>query len=173
MEKNVTTAVTETLEQEYSRLVGEQNELSAAARKNAGPSAEDRDRHREVTLRLRELLAIPPAGYALPAAAAGLVAHAEAHGWLTLVQWTSLGYDGAPFVTIQVGRQLREGEMPDARGNKWIYKVTWHSYGCQPGKVRLFSSGAETPGRPVYHDGPSVKAIRAVIEQHPAQEDAS
>ncbi|MFG2269100.1 hypothetical protein ACGFNY_04920 [Streptomyces chartreusis] len=163
------TTATETIAEEYERLASEQAELSAAARKTGDLPTEGKQRFREIAQRLREIATIPPAGYELPKLAADLVAHAEAHGWTSLVEWTSPDYEGEPFVTVQVGRKLRDGEMPDARGDKWIYKATWHSRDCAPGKVRLFrGTSAVTPDRPVYGDGPSIKAIRAVIEQHPA-----
>ncbi|MFE7077910.1 hypothetical protein ACFU96_48370 [Streptomyces sp. NPDC057620] len=164
----MSTTTTETLKQEYDRLCDEEDELRTAARKD-GWSEQAKERQRAISLRLREILTIPPAGYALPAAASGLIAHAEAHGWLALAQWTSIDFDGDPFVTVQVGRQLADGEMPDARGSRWLYKLTWHSRDCAPGKVRLFGNGhAVTPDSPGGNYAPSVKAIRAVIEQHPA-----
>lgn len=145
------TAIVETLEQEYNRLASE--------------------RTSEAVRRVREIVAIPPQGYQLPKSAADLIAHAEAHGWMSLVQWTPPGYEGEPFVTVQVGRRLVEGEMPDARGSKWIYKLTWHSRDCAAGKVRLFGCGhSVTPDHPAGTDAPSVKSIRATIEQHPAPE---
>ena len=161
------TTTTETLVEEYGRLTSEQAELSAAARKAGDSSPEDKQRFREITQRIRAIVATPPEGYELPKLAADLVAHAEMHGWMALVQWTPPGYEGEPYVTVQVGRLLQDGEMPDARGNKWTYKLTWHSRGCMPGKVRLFGgSSAVTPEQPVYGNGPSVKAIRAVIAAH-------
>lgn len=168
------TTATETLAQEYTRLAHEQAELSAAARKAGAYPEGDRQRFREISRRIREILAVPPEGYALPKLAVDLVAHAEAHGWVSLAQWTAPDYEGEPFVSVQVGRQLRDGEMPGARGDKWVYKLTWHSRDCAAGKVRLFrGSSAVTPDQPAYSDGPSVKAIRAVIEQHPAPEVVS
>jgi len=165
------TTATETIAEEYGRLCDEDAELSAAVRKAGAATPEQVQRQRELRVRLRELHAIPPEGYELPKLAADLVAHAEAHGWVSLVEWTSPDYDGEPFVTVQVGRKLQAGEMSDARGDKWIYKATWHSRGCAPGKVRLFrGTSAVTPEHPMYGDGPSIKAIRAVIEQHPAQD---
>lgn len=156
----MTTATSETVAEEYSRLVGEQHELSAAARRNDGLPEEGKQRFREVAQRLREILAIPPDGYTLPA---------EAHGWVALAQWTSLGYVGDPFVTVQVGRLVTEADGYLGLGDRWKYNLTWHSRGCAPGKVRLFGSGiAVTPANPGGGYAPSVKAIRAVIEQHPA-----
>ena len=161
---------TETLGQEYNRLLGEQAQLSAAARRTGSISPQDKQRHSEVTRRIREILTTPPQGYELPKLAADLVAHAEAHGWLSLVQWTPPDYPGEPFVSVQVGRRLQEGEMPDARGDKWVYKLTWHSRGCAVGKVRLFVRGtAATPDSPADSDAPSVKEIRAVIAANPVQ----
>ena len=111
----------ETLAEEYTRLVDEQGQLAAKARKVGDLSTTDRQRYTEITKRIREIIATPPQGFELPKLAADLVTHAEAHGWLSLVQWTPPDYSGEPFVTVQVGRQLREGELPDARGGKWIY----------------------------------------------------
>lgn len=163
------TTATETIAEEYERLCGEDAELSAAVRKVGTATPEQAQRQREIRNRLRELHAQPPEGYTLPKQAADLVAHAEAHGWLTLVQWTALGYDGDPFVAVQVGRLTTEADGYLGLGDRWTYKLTWHSGGCAPGKVRRFGSGsAVTPANPASHYAPSVKAIRTVIEQHPA-----
>ncbi|QDN60112.1 MULTISPECIES: hypothetical protein [unclassified Streptomyces] len=162
----------ETLAQEYTRLTDERGELAAALRKAGDASPESRARLASVDRRLRDLVAAPPPGYILPKAAADLVAHAQAHGWLTLVQWTPPGYGGEPFVSVQVGRLLHAGEQSGARGDRWTYNVTWHSRDCAPGRVRLFGRHlATTPEQPWLHDGPSVKAICAVIAQHPAPRD--
>lgn len=165
------TTATETIAGEYARLCSEDAELSAAVRKVGTASPEQVQRQREIRTRMRELHAAPPQGYALPKLAADLVAHAEAHGWATLVQWTALGYDGDPFVAVQVGRLVAEADGYLGLGDRWTYKLTWHSRDCDPGKVRLFGSGtAVTPANPGGHYAPSIKAIRAVIEQHPARE---
>jgi hypothetical protein len=164
----MTTIADETLAAEHRRLTFEQYELREALRDGtADPGA--RERLRAVTFRLREIAATPPEGYALPKLAADLVAHADAHGWLSLVQWTPPGYGDDPFVTVQVGRLVVESDGDLGPGDRWKYSLTWHSRGCETGKARLFGRIlAETPDRPSVHDGPSVKAIRAVIEQHPA-----
>lgn len=165
---------TETLAAEYNRLTGEDAELSAAVRKVGAATPEQAERQREIRTRLRELHATPPDGYALPKLAADLVEHAEAHGWTTRAQWTALGYVGEPYVTVQVGRLVAEADGYLGLGDRWTYSLTWHSRDCAPGKVRLFGSGiAVTPANPGSHSAPSVKAIRAVIEQHPAPEAAS
>jgi hypothetical protein len=133
-------------------------------------TAEQAARGAAVLAELLEIVATPPPGYGLPALAAGLVAHAEAHGWQTLVQWTRPDYDGEPFVTVQVGRALTAEEREHHHGDRWTYRLTWHSRGCPPGRVRLFGQGsAITPDEPSGRSpAPSVKAVRAVIEAHPA-----
>lgn len=162
----------ETPAQEYTRLTNERGELAAALRKAGDTSPESRAQLAAVDRRLHELVAAPPSGYALPKTAVYLVAHAQVHGWLTLVQWTPPDYTGEPFVSVQVGRLLRAGEQSDARGDRWTYNLTWHARGCAPGRVRLFGRRlAATPEQPWLHDGPSVKAICAVIAQHPAPGD--
>lgn len=164
------TTATETLAREYSRLTHEQYELGKALHAEQD-TPETRDELRAVTARLREIRAIPPTGYELPKMAADLVAHAEAHGWLSMVQWTPPNYVDDPFVTVQVGRRVAEADGHLGLGNCWKYQLTWSSRDCAPGKVRLWRKGlAETPANPGTHDAPSVKAIRAVIEQHPAPE---
>lgn len=118
-----------------------------------------------------------PDGYTLPKTAAHLVAHAERYGWAARAIWVA-GYEiNEPFVHVDVGRRIGIGEADpvDAadpyapvRGNGWRYRVTWHSRGCPPGKLKLFRQPlASTPWRPHHHDGPSVKAIREVIARHP------
>lgn len=164
---------TETLEQEYDRLLDERAAIQSAARKVGATSDKAREQMAAAMGRLREILAIPPDGYTLPRPAANLVSHAQAHGWLTLIQWTPPGWDREPFVTVHVGRKVMAGELDDARGDRWSYKLTWHSRDCQSGKLRLFGSGlASTPDRPASHDAPSVKAITAVIAQHPGPDAA-
>lgn len=164
-----TDSTAETLEQEYTRLLSHRYQLGKELQEAAGDVPAVRAALRDATARLREIAAIPPAGYALPKAAAGLMAVAHEHGWTAIAQWTPPGYDGAPFVTVHVGRGLRPGEQPDARGNGWHYQLTWHSRDCAPGRLRLFGRClAETPEQPCTHDGPSVTRVRAVIQQHPA-----
>lgn len=156
---------TETAEQEYQRLTWECSGL----RRLPNPTPAETATLKAATNRLLEILAIPPTGYTVPATAAQLAAHAQTHGWQALGQWTPPGYAGEPFYSVQVGRVLRPGEMPDARANCWKYKFTWHSRGCAPGRLRLFGSGsASTPDQPAWRDAPSVKAVRAVITNHPA-----
>ncbi len=80
----------------------------------------------------------PPEGYTLPAAAARLVAHAQAHGWTTLVQWLHTEEeDGAPYVVVKTGHVGTPEQLPeDAPRNSWRYTYTWHSFGCAPGRLR-------------------------------------
>lgn len=161
----------ETLEQEYTRLLSDRYRLGKELRETGADAPAVRAALRKATARLREITAIPPAGYTLPKAAAGLMATAREHGWTAIAQWTPPGYDGEPFVKVHVGRGLHPGEQPDARGNGWHYQLTWHSRDCGPGRVRLFGRClAETPDQPWTHDGPSVTRVRAVIQQYPAPE---
>lgn len=148
---------------EYSDLLAEHHTLRRTRNRTPDQDA----RLAVVTARVMEIDATPPAGYTVPTAAAQLVEHARAHGWQTLAQWSPPSLDTV-FYTVHVGRVLRDGEIPDARGSVWKYKLTWHSRDCPPGRLRLIGRGAETPERPMYHDAPSVRAIRAVITNHPA-----
>lgn len=118
-----------------------------------------------------------PEGYALPKLAADLMACAEANGWLTRAIWVAGPEIEEPFVSVDVGRKLAPGEDPEdpsdryapVRGDKWAYRVTWHSRGCAPGKLRLFRQPlASTPWRPAHHDGPSVRRIQDMILAFPA-----
>ncbi|MFC7794588.1 hypothetical protein [Streptomyces cinereoruber] len=101
-----------------------------------------------------------PTGYTIPAAATRLLGTATTAGWRTLTNWTPASNTNLPFLTIQVGRRGPNGRV-------WHYQITWGSYGCVPGRVRLSSSLARTPNSPQWHNGPSLKAIHAVITQHP------
>lgn len=155
---------------EYERLTREQTQLTRALREQGVNSAATAKLH-AVTLRLREIRATPPAGYTLPKAAADLVAHAEAHGWLTLVQWDpEPGYEGdcETFVTVQVGRRVVASDGYVGPGDRWVYKLTWHSRDCLPGRLRRFGAGhAVTPDCPAGGCAPSVRGISAVISTHP------
>jgi hypothetical protein len=166
---------TETLEQEYDRLADEQAEISARRRTTGASSPEDVARYVVVTRRLREILTTPPTGYGLPKPLAELVAYAEAHGWLTLVQWTPPGWADEVFVKTQVGRRLTEAEQQagDYYSDRWLFELTYHSRDCAPGAVRKFGpGGGYTPDRRAAEraPAPSLKAIRAVIAAHPAPE---
>lgn len=112
----------------------------------------------------------PPEGYTVPQIVTGLVGYAKLHGWQSLVQWTPPDYSGEPYVTVQVGRKAVESDYTGfKRGPWWIYKLTWHSRGCAPGKVKKFGTGlVATPDDPEWRDAPSVKQIRTVIHDHPA-----
>lgn len=135
------------------------------------------DAHKESLRSLRAelvaIVAVPPEGYSLPAAAQALVDDAERSGWRALVQWTPPGYEGEPFVRVQVGRRLSEDELNSGayfRGTGWNYSLTWHSRGCSPGKVRLFGRGGSTTPDMLPEqstDAPSVRVIRGVIRNNP------
>lgn len=163
------TTTVETPEQEYGRLTTEGGEIQSAARAKGELTPELREALRPIRARLSEITTIPPAGYATPKAVTDLVDFARAHGWLARVQWTPPGWEGEPFLQVQVGRKLSVEEAAECRSDDYLFQLTWHSRGCPPGRVTRFRSGlARTPDRPQWYDAPSVKGIRAVIEQNPA-----
>ncbi|MFD9442100.1 hypothetical protein [Streptomyces sp. NPDC060001] len=128
-----------------------------------------REELRVANARLVELCSVPPEGYSTPKAAADLMAFAESHGWRTSAVWTALGYEGEPFLTVQVGHLVGDESREQYRGDRWVYSLTWHSRDCAPGKTRRFGQGtAQTPDKPATHGAPSVKAIRDVIAANPA-----
>ncbi len=160
--------MSETLRQEWDRLLNEKHGIVAAARKTGDASPEQKQRHREIQRRLAEIVAVPPEGYALPKIAADLTEFATERGWKTLVQWTEPGYSGEPSVTVEVGRKLTPREAAQHRTDTFHFKLTWHSRDCEPGRVKKFGSGlAKTPDRPQWHDAPSVRKIRETIAAHP------
>ncbi len=155
----------ESLDERYDRLDAEYRRLLRVPRHDRTEA--DCGHLLAVRRELQAIRATPPDGYTLPAAAAGLLAHAHAHGWLGDASWS--GSSREPFVHVRVGRQLTPAEQEHNLGPHWLYELTWHSRGCTPGKVRLFGQGtAQTPGAPAAHSAPSVKQIREVIAAHPA-----
>lgn len=97
-----------------------------------------------------------PSGYAMPKPVAELFALAEASGWTVRQAWGPRddGFD----MQVRVSR-------PADDGAKWQYDL---SYFVAPGVARKTPFGLSvTPSRRRQHDTPSIKAIRAVIEQHP------
>ncbi|MFK4187263.1 hypothetical protein ACI2L4_25115 [Streptomyces sparsogenes] len=161
----MTIACEETAVERYNRLYDELQTLRRI--EPAQRTKEHSDRYKAVSAELLAILAIAPEGYTLPKAAADLIAHAEAHGWKTMVQWTHPGWEEEKYVMVRVGREVDEAEREQFRGDGWFYKLTWHSRGCAPGRLRLFGSGlAETPDNPATHDAPSVRRIRAIITEH-------
>lgn len=159
-------ADTQSAVERYERLAEEYRHIRSVAYDKR--TAAQMGRQRELEDALRELLAVPPAGYTLPAQAANLIAFAHFHGWQAWAQWTPPGWDGEPSVTVHVGRVLTEAERGSYVGEKWRFGLTWHSHGCAPGRVRRSGGIAVTPEQPGPHAVPSVKAIRAVIAAHPA-----
>lgn len=103
-----------------------------------------------------------PAGYTPPKPVAELLALAEANGWSARQMWAPR--DGGFTMQARVSR-------PADDGAQWQYDL---SYFIAPGVSRRTRFGlAVTPDRRGPHDTPSIKAIRAVIEQHPAREVVS
>lgn len=165
---------TETLAERYARLQDEHYHLRRIHRDQRTPA--DRTAMANLAEQLAAILATPPAGYTLPAAAQRLIDHATGHGWQALVQWyPAPGGDetAEPFVQVCVGRYLTATEQAaeDHRGPRWQYLLTWHSRGCPPGRLRRFGQGlAETPTHPATHDAPSLTAITNVITAHPGSD---
>lgn len=165
----MTTATTETLEQEYDRLMATHGAIRSAARAVGGMNPELRQQLRPIRARLAEIDATPPVGYQTPKAVTDLVDHAKSHGWLAQVQWTPPGQQSEPSLRVQVGRKLTATEAAECRSDTYLYQLTWNSRDCPAGKVKRFGTGlAQTPDQPQWHTAPSMKVIRAVIEQHPA-----
>jgi hypothetical protein len=161
--------VSAALLEEWDRLLDERGTIQAAVHKAGDATPEQKQRHREIQKRLAEIAAIPPDGYELPKLAVDLMEFAEERGWKARAQWTALGYDGEPYVTVEVGRMLGEAEAAKHRGSTFHYQITWHSRDCEPGKVRKFGAGlAKTPDHPQWHDAPSVRKIRETIAANPA-----
>ncbi|MFF9436360.1 hypothetical protein ACF1BP_21780 [Streptomyces sp. NPDC014735] len=111
----------------------------------------------------RKLAAITPPGWELPKTVRDLLEHAEDHGWRSAVAWTPHGADEMR-LSIVIGRDTSPSDEP-ARGTQWRYKLTWS---CVPGSARRAGAGiARTPSRPSWHDAPSVRQIRELIQAHP------
>lgn len=162
----------ETLSRRYNRLDMELYTLRRIVPEER--TSEQKAQMLKLHAELREILATPPAGYSLPKAAADLMAFAEAHGWLSMAQWTSPDYIGDPYVKVQVGRHLTDEEREQYRGTRWLFELTWSSRDCAPGKVRRWRAGlAWTPDNPAAHDSPSVKKIRETIAAHPTPATAA
>ena len=167
------TTATETVTEEYERLFAERDNLAAAVRAAGAVEPEVRARYDQVMDRLRGILAEPPNGYAVPKQASDLLAFAESHGWMTGVQWTPPNWADEVYVRVRVGRRISEAEQEAAglRSDAWLFEITYHERGCPPGQLKKFGSGrARTPDRGAAEEqpAPSLKAIRTVIEQHPA-----
>lgn len=167
------TTTAETTGQRYDRLESEFHRLRCIVA--ADRTEADRTALQAVTAEFAALLEQPPPAYTLPASAADLISYALAHGWDGRAQWTPPGADPI-WVTVHIGRHVTEADRAAADrareylgdGPLWHYQLTWHSRGCPPGRVRRFGGLAETPEHPATHDAPSLRAIREVIEQHPA-----
>lgn len=172
------TTATETPVQEYDRLFAERDDLARQVRQAGSIEPAVRARYDQVMDRLREILAVPADGYELPKQAADLLAFAEEHGWMTGVQWTPPGWADEVYVKVKVGRRLTEAEQHARhyRSDAWLFEITYHERGCPPGQLKKFGSGrGVTPevGAVSIGPAPSLKAIRAVIEQHPMPEAIS
>lgn len=98
--------------------------------------------------------------HVMPKAAAELHELAIKHDWASAHQF---GEDsgGSPFLTLELGRKVGEGKRA-----VYHYRITWHTRNT--GTYRLFSKICRTPASPGWHDAPSLRAIRATIEEHGA-----
>ncbi|MBM0201791.1 hypothetical protein JNW90_00810 [Micromonospora sp. STR1s_5] len=109
----------------------------------------------------------------MPRAAAQLLDTARAAGW-RLLAVTHHDHDSNdhPYLKVQVAHPNPPAH-PNASGPChccaiWAYEVTWHTRGT--GTYRLFGRVlARVPGQPAPHDGPSIRAIRTLIEANPAK----
>lgn len=149
----------------------ERKRLGVIDMRNGRLDGELAGRFAAVTARLIELVAVPPAGYQLPAAAAKFIEHTQAHGWRVVAQWSWDGaFDnprpGTVFVSVAAARSAADPDSPCG----WCYRYTWHSRGYPAGRLRLCGSGlAETPSQPRTHDAPSLRKAMSVIEQQPVK----
>jgi hypothetical protein len=169
------TAAPQTAEIDYAAMASERAALTDEhwrlghiGHKQGGLDGEMRERWDAVNARLRELVAIPPQGWAYPKAAAELVAHARAHGWQVLAEWldaASRGADPIPYLNIKVGRAGEDG------GGFWKYQACWHSYNVErPRTLRLFGRIlAQDPDRRAPHDARSLREVREAIAAHPVR----
>lgn len=119
---------------------------------------------RDVTQRRLEagITNTAPVGYTLPKPVAELFALAEANGWATAQAWAPR--DDGFVLNVRVGR-------PADESRRWQYDL---SYFVAPGVARRTPFGTSvTPDRPMAHDTPSLKAIRAVITANPVRMGAA
>ncbi|MGW7001360.1 hypothetical protein ACWGCW_00685 [Streptomyces sp. NPDC054933] len=103
----------------------------------------------------------PPAGWELPKPAVDLLECVERHGWVSATAWGERS-NGDPMVRIQL-----------AHGGWRFDHLTWVASGSGTSMKRLGRGLQSTPEFPAWHDAPSVKAIRAVIEANPATAQAA
>lgn len=107
----------------------------------------------EITRLRTRLAAFTPEGYAVPKAAADLLAHAKAHGWKTVHGWTVRTEDegGGALLRIIVGHGLHQ------------FKLTWS---CDPGGGgRRSGSGVARAPMRAWHDAPPLKRVKEIIEE--------
>jgi len=142
-----------------------------------GPVVHDlEEQRRALHRRLEAIAALAAPGYTLPRAAGQLVKRARECGWRSRVVWTSVrtGHAGEPFVTLRVSRVLTEVELEEGeyRGDRWYFRLVWHSRDCPAGRLRLFSCLASTPDHPGWAPGPSLKGVSGVMSAHPGPDAA-
>lgn len=135
---------------------------------NFSQATQDRDRWKAIAQRLdaegeelrTKLATYAPDGFTLPRAAADLLEHAAAYGWLTGRWWDIAedGIDGSVRVILGTPDRTRE------------YKLRWSVLAGGRGAGSLVGSSglARLPRRP-WHDAPSLKKIREDIAAHPTE----
>lgn len=109
-----------------------------------------------------------PEEYVIPKAAVRLMEHAEAHGWTVRSAWAA-DTGGSPHFTLALGRLLAGPELAMWRGDRWEYRITWHSRGLPARCMRLFGGWEITPGHPSASNLPSLTKVQEVISNHPVR----
>lgn len=112
-----------------------------------------REHEREALAVQAKLAVFTPEGFTVPWGAADLLNFAEERGWKTVKAWT-VDRDDETSALLRI--ILRNGE--------WIFKFTWSA--DKGGGGRMFGRGlAQAPGR-YWHDAPSLKAVKEIIEEN-------
>lgn len=114
-----------------------------------------------------------PDGWSVPDPAEKLASFAKAMGWSVQSEWFA-SETGLVRLKVELGRMLLPGERKkEAPGDRWIYKLIWEEIpenersSYRWSKMRLVVSRALTPGKGVWHDGPTLKMISDLIGRHP------
>jgi hypothetical protein len=132
---------------------------------NLSVASRDRDNWKATAQRLEaelakvkaELATHAPDGFTLPRAAADLLEHAAAYGWLTGRSWDIAedGIDGS--VSVALGHPDRTRE----------YRLRWAVQAGGRGAGSLSGSGLARLPRQGWRDAPSLKKIKDDMKAHP------
>lgn len=135
---------------------------------NLDQAGKDRDSLKETVrkqdeeiMKLRFALAqFTPEGYVFPRIAADLMDHAQAHGWKTAKAWTMAEKRSDDEDDWEPSAQL---EIHISHLDGWLFKLSWS---CDPGGGgRMIRSGLARAPRRDWFDAPSIKKIKAIIEE--------